>query len=86
MAVAEKVGVAGTAADFFKRRAGKATGDGLMSFLRKEPGQRQKIALDHKNLPQVMNCAEMYKDREFARLEFAKHSRFRFTCTCESHP
>ena len=33
-----------------------------------------------------MNCAEMYKDREFGRFEFAKHSHFRFTCTCESQP
>jgi len=36
-AVAEKVGVVETAADFFKQRAGKATGDGLMKFLRKAP-------------------------------------------------
>ena len=34
VAVAEKVGVAETAADFFKRRAGKATGEGLIRFLR----------------------------------------------------
>ena len=40
VAVAEKVGVAETAADFFKRRAGKATGDGLMRFLRKAPRAR----------------------------------------------
>ena len=40
VAVAEKVGVAETAADFFKRRAGKATGDGLMRFLRKAPEAR----------------------------------------------
>jgi hypothetical protein len=33
-AVAEKVGVAETAADFFKKRAGKAAGEGLMKFLR----------------------------------------------------
>ena len=32
-AVAEKVGVIETAADFFKMRAGKATGAGLMKFL-----------------------------------------------------
>ena len=36
-AVAQKVGVAETAAAFFKRRAGKATGDGLMKFLRGAP-------------------------------------------------
>ena len=35
VAVAEKVGVAETAADFFKRRAGKATGQGLMRILRR---------------------------------------------------
>jgi hypothetical protein len=33
-AVAEKVGVVETAADFFKKRAGKAAGEGLMKFLR----------------------------------------------------
>ena len=37
VAVAEKVGVVETAADFFKKRAGKATGDGLMRFLRTAP-------------------------------------------------
>jgi len=36
-AVAEKVGVIETAADFFKKRAGKAKGDGLMKFLRNAP-------------------------------------------------
>jgi hypothetical protein len=36
-AVAEKVGVVETAAQFFKRRAGKATGEGLMKFLRGAP-------------------------------------------------
>src|SRR5437667_11951923 len=36
-AVAEKVGVVETAADFFKKRAGKATGEGLMKFIRTEP-------------------------------------------------
>jgi hypothetical protein len=40
VAVAEKVGVAETAADFFKRRAGKATGEGLMEFLRRAPKSR----------------------------------------------
>ena len=40
VAVAEKVGVAETAADFFKRRAGKATGDGLVRFLRTAPKAR----------------------------------------------
>jgi hypothetical protein len=33
-AVAEKIGVIETAADFFKKSAGKAKGDGLMKFLR----------------------------------------------------
>jgi hypothetical protein len=36
-AVAEKVGVVETAADFFRKRAGKATGEGLMKFLRTAP-------------------------------------------------
>lgn len=36
-AVAEKVGVVETAADFFKKRAGKAAGEGLMKFLRTAP-------------------------------------------------
>jgi hypothetical protein len=37
VAVAEKVGVVETAADFFGTRAGKATGGGLMRFLRSAP-------------------------------------------------
>lgn len=37
VAVAEKVGVVETAAEFFKKRAGKATGEGLMKFLRNAP-------------------------------------------------
>ena len=36
-AVAEKVGVVETAAEFFKKRRGKATGAGLMKFLRHAP-------------------------------------------------
>jgi len=36
-AVAEKVGAVESAAEFFRRRAGKATGKGLVSFLRKAP-------------------------------------------------
>jgi hypothetical protein len=36
-AVAEKVGVVETAAEFFKKRAGNATGAGLMKFLKKAP-------------------------------------------------
>ena len=36
-AVAEKVGVIETAAEFFKRRAGQRTGEGLMEFLRNAP-------------------------------------------------
>ena len=36
-AVAEKIGVIDTAAEFFKKRAGKAKGDGLMKFLRNAP-------------------------------------------------
>ena len=37
VAVAEKVGVMETATEFFKKRAGKATGQGLMKFLRSAP-------------------------------------------------
>ena len=37
LAVAQKVGVVETAADFFKKRAGKATGAGLVNFLRIAP-------------------------------------------------
>jgi hypothetical protein len=36
-AVAQKVGVVETAADFFMKRAGNATGAGLMKFLRTAP-------------------------------------------------
>jgi hypothetical protein len=36
-AVAQKVGVVETAAEFFKKRAGNATGSGLMKFLRNAP-------------------------------------------------
>ena len=36
-AVAEKVGVVETAAEFFRQRAGKATGVRLMKFLRRAP-------------------------------------------------
>jgi len=37
VAVAQKVGVIETAAEFFKERAGDATGAGLMKFLRSAP-------------------------------------------------
>jgi hypothetical protein len=40
VAVAEKVGVVETAAEFFQKRAGGATGDGMMKFLRKAPSAR----------------------------------------------
>jgi hypothetical protein len=36
-AVAQKVGVVETATEFFKKRAGKATGAGMMKFLRNAP-------------------------------------------------
>ena len=36
-AVAEKVGVVETAAEFFKKHAGKKTGDRLIEFLRHAP-------------------------------------------------
>lgn len=37
VAVAEKVGVIETAADFFKKRSSGATGKGLMKFVRNAP-------------------------------------------------
>jgi hypothetical protein len=37
VAVAQKVGVVETAAEFFKMRSGKRTGQGLMKFLRRAP-------------------------------------------------
>jgi hypothetical protein len=37
VAVAEKIGVVETAAEFFQQRAGKATGTRLMKFLRNAP-------------------------------------------------
>jgi len=40
VAVAEKVGTVETAAAFFQRRAGKATGAGMMKFLRGAPRVR----------------------------------------------
>ena len=36
-AVAEKIGVVETAAEFFRKRAGNASGAGLMKFLRHAP-------------------------------------------------
>jgi len=36
-AVAQKVGVVETAAEFFKKRAGNASGDRMMAFLRHAP-------------------------------------------------
>ncbi len=35
--VAEKIGVVETAAELFRKRGGKAKGDGLMKFLRNAP-------------------------------------------------
>lgn len=37
VAVAEKVGVVETASEFFKKRAGGASGEGLMKYLRTAP-------------------------------------------------
>ena len=37
VAVAEKIGVVETAAEFFKKHAGNTTGEGLMKFLRTAP-------------------------------------------------
>jgi hypothetical protein len=40
VAVAEKVGVVETAAEFFRERAGKASGKGMAKFLRHAPKVR----------------------------------------------
>lgn len=40
VAVAEKVGVVETAAEFFKKRAGNAAGKGMMRFLRRAPAAK----------------------------------------------
>lgn len=39
VAVAEKVGVIETAAEFFKNRAGTATGEGLLRYLENAPDE-----------------------------------------------
>ena len=46
-AVAQKVGVVETAAEFFKKHAGKATGEGLIKYLRTAP----KVAPKAEDLP-----------------------------------
>ena len=43
VAVAEKVGVVETAAEFFKRRAGEASGAGLAKFLRRAPDVKPEM-------------------------------------------
>jgi hypothetical protein len=45
-AVAEKVGVVETAAEFFKKRAGSATGDRLMRFLKNAPNVPPELSDD----------------------------------------
>jgi hypothetical protein len=37
VAVAQKIGVVETAADFFKQRAGGATGEGMLAYLKNAP-------------------------------------------------
>lgn len=49
-AVAEKVGVVETAAEFFRKRAGQTTGAGLMKFLRRAPDVKPEPQ-DEKNGP-----------------------------------
>lgn len=49
-AVAEKVGVVETAAEFFRKRAGQTTGTGLMKFLRRAPDVKPEPQ-DEKNGP-----------------------------------
>jgi hypothetical protein len=54
VAVAEKIGVVETAAQFFKTRAGRATGAGLMSFLRHAALKRKiKFARTNPNSTRV---------------------------------
>lgn len=51
VAVAQKVGVVETAAEFFKRRAGKATGDGLLAYLENAPdlpSEKEEAAGSHR--------------------------------------
>ena len=48
-AVAEKVGVVETAAEFFKKRAGKATGAGMMKFLRRAPDVEPELQDNEKD-------------------------------------
>jgi hypothetical protein len=43
VAVAQKVGVVETAAEFFKRRAGSATGKGLLRYLENAPDALSEI-------------------------------------------
>ena len=52
-AVAEKVGVVETAADFFRKRAGRATGSGMMKFLRNAPDAEPE-AEDRIKLPRAV--------------------------------
>jgi hypothetical protein len=47
VAVAQKVGVVETAADFVKRRAGAATGDGLLRYLENAPDVSSESAEGH---------------------------------------
>jgi hypothetical protein len=42
-AVAEKIGVVETAAEFFRRRAGKASGERLIELLRHAPNVKPEI-------------------------------------------
>src|SRR5580693_7988866 len=53
-AVAEKVGVVETAADFFKKRAGKAAGEGLMKFRRTAP----KLACSRRSTARTTSCGQ----------------------------
>lgn len=48
VAVAQKVGAVETAAEFFKRRAGKATGSGLMAYLENAPDVDEEEDTDQK--------------------------------------
>lgn len=43
VAVAEKIGVVETATEFLKKRAGKATGSGMMKFLRNAPDVEPEV-------------------------------------------
>ena len=61
VAVAEKIGVVETAAEFFRRRAGKATGAGLMKYLRHAPNVKpvEEDQIRSRQRPSVTGTADL---------------------------